>query len=155
MIEAQVLAGAALILSVFFWGIPRTAAWVVIAILLRFLHADFFFVCCYAVLSLFVVASLVLPYRKNAFDFRAMPRSRVIASIAVCGIFGSLRFGPLGILVSILAPFVLHYLFLIIRFPWTPIYYFPRGYKWIAPAFFFIWLAVYINEITRYVRHFA
>mgnify|MGYP000567546906 CR=1 FL=1 len=155
MVEHYVLVGFPLGLSLFYWGLPRTAAWAILGCLAGFAWPEAFYYLCVSVFAFLVAASLLAPYIKGAFDFRGISKIKGVFAVFLAALLCAPRLGPAGALVGLIIPLVLYYLFRLIRFPWVSVYYFPSWYRWIAPSTFLIWLAIYIDEVSRFVRHFA
>lgn len=128
-----ILAATAVSISLVYWGLLRTALWLILPLFLvdatPFVSASH--------LCFFAAASLFAQYRKGMFDFRGLDKSRWVFILFLTGFFsGSLLYptSPSLFMGSALLPLISLALFKIFRMPVSTVYFFPRYIRWLAPS---------------------
>jgi hypothetical protein len=111
--------------SLYLWGIVRTAAWILITVLLP--ESGPLFAC--SLLSFWIVAGFIAPYRENFFDLRNFYFSRWLLIFLSSGILAASLINPYSIEVFLYCTFIplgTLGLFYVIRHPATPVLYLKR-----------------------------
>lgn len=132
-------------ISLGFWGIIRTAVWILPGLFVEGLLS----LSSASLLSFFAVVSFAATYREKAFDLRQLRKDHWVLIFFSSGVLGASLLYPVPLMAfgfCSLLPLLCIQIFRLVRFPLSHLYVFPRWVRWIAPiswgiAFLFRWIS--------------
>lgn len=143
---SSLVAISAVMISLYLWGLVRTALWLIPGIVLGMAWVSA------SLLGFWTSCSLLMTYKNNAFDARDWGREKIILLYFLSGVLGgTLLYGlvdlsPLIIFgSSSLIPFALYQIFKIFRHPLSWVIFAPKKLRFILPALWIIaWASRYL-----------
>lgn len=138
-------------LSLYVWGVVRTALWVVPAIITK----DYLPLASASLLSFFTVATWIFPYRKEAFDGRDLNKEKLALLFFLTGVAtGALVLSPAQLWIFIggaAFPWILLQVFRIFRLRAGRILYLPKYLRLITLG---LWCLVWASRWLEDLSHF-
>jgi hypothetical protein len=141
MVSPYLEIGASILLSLVFWGVIRTALWLIPGIL----WASYLPLAATSLLAFMFIASLFVSRLGQAFDFRNWDKSRWALVFFLTGVAGgilSLSFDVLSFGLFSLMSLLWIRLFRLFRFPVPEAYFFPRATRFVV-IFIFCSITLY------------
>lgn len=129
-----------LVFSLIYWGVLRTAIWLVPGIFIE----GFWTLSSASLLSFFAVAGLVAPYHDNGFDLRSIRKEHWVLIFFTVGVLGASLLYPVPLTAfgfSSLLPLLCIQVFRLFRMPASEFYVFPRWIRWLAPL---CWVFIFL-----------
>lgn len=127
-----IIPAVGIILSLYLWGIIRTALWTLPTLFINGLLSF----APVALLSFWSVCALTFPYKQGGFDSRTLSREKQILIFFLSGVLTGSFFYPAELLVFALGsgiPLLCLILFRIFRFPVSRILFVPKVLKFLIP----------------------
>ncbi len=140
-----ILSLSSLALSLYLWGVLRTAIWLTPVLFLGEFRPLVFA----SVLSFVTVCALIVKYKEGRFDLRESQRSDFIVILFFTGVLAGTLLYPIPLIYfgfASLTPLILLGLFRLFRIPASLVVIAPQKLKWILPL---IWC---LCLLSRYIE---